>query len=173
MAGCGGESEGTDTTTSASSSTTYDDEYAYAEAKKVDAKFQAHDGSKPLPTDTEWATDSFIKGYNEEVQAQNDAGVVEKGKVTITGTHPAESRPDAPGGWDLTMYQCSVSTIRYFKDGVDVTVRQEDPSEPLPKGPHDNVHLLSFTSPDDGKTWQLDESQYLYGDRAEEAPCDE
>lgn len=176
LAACGGGGDGEKTSTSAASSSasskpTYDDEYAFAKAKKVNENLRAHDPNTQLPKNTKWATTSYIKAYNDSLAQMKKQGVTEKGKVTVTATHPAKSNPDAAGGWDLTMYQCSTSTVRYYRDGEDITADPADPSKPAPKGPQKNVHLKIYTTPDQGKTWQLDKSQLLRGKDAKESPC--
>lgn len=175
LAGCGGDGDA-DTSTAASSSTspsssTPDDDQAFAAAKKLEPKLRAHDPNKPLPPDAEWATTSYRSTYNDALAALKKQGVTKTGKVTTTGMFPAESKPDAAGGWDLTMFRCSTSTVRYLKGGKDVTASPEDPTKLLPKGPHDNVHLLSFTTSDQGKTWQLNQSRQLTGKGLKETPC--
>lgn len=169
-----GKDEPVEPTSSSSSSTsqvTYDDDYAYAEAKKVAPKLRKVAAGKPLPKSTTWATASYIKAYNDQVASLKKQGVTEKGSVTIDSMHEETSNPDAVGGWDLTMYECSTSTVRYYKDGKDVTGTPGDSNTPLPKGPQENVHLMSYTTPDDGKTWQLDKVQQLLGKDAKESPC--
>ncbi|SMC83453.1 hypothetical protein [Janibacter indicus] len=174
LAACGGDADGEKTSASSSSTSsepTYDDDYAFAEAKKVSPKLRAHDPNTPLPEGTEWATASYIKAYNGSRAEMKKQGIREKGTVTVESTHLAESNPDAVGGWDLTVYECSTSTVRYYQGSKDVTSRPEDPSKPAPKGPQENVHLVSYTTPDGGKTWQLDKSQLLLGKDAKESPC--
>lgn len=169
-----GKDEPVPPTSSSSSSTsqvTYDDTHAYTEAKKAEEKYRAHDINKPLSDDAEWATPSYIKAYNDQLAALKKQGVTQKGTVKVDSVHEGTSNPDAVGGWDLTMYQCSTSTVRLYKDGKDVTARPEDPTKPMPKGPQKNVHLVSYTTPDDGKTWQVDKTQILFGKDAKESPC--
>lgn len=176
LAACGGDADGEKTSASSSSTSsepTYDDEYVLAEAKGAAGKQRAHDPNKPLPKSTEWATASYVKAYNDELETLKKAGVTRKGEVTVTATHLQESNSDAVGGWDLTVVQCSSSTSRLYKDGKDVTGTPGDPGTPLPKGPHQNVHLMSFTTPDNGKTWRLDKVQQLLGKDAKESPCEE
>lgn len=178
LAGCGSGSE-TTSTPSGSSSTpsgspstvTYDDGYAYAKAKKIVAKLPANDNSEPLPEDTAWATTKHITSYNDQLRALKDAGATKKGSITTTAVYLAESNPEAAAGWDLTIYQCSVSTARLYIDGKDVSADPMDSTKLLPKGPRRNAHLLSFTTADNGKTWQLDKVQLLAGERAEESSC--
>lgn len=174
LAACGGDADGEKTSASSSSTSsepTYDDDYAYAQAEKVQTKVRGIKPNEPIPKGATWATRSYIKAYNEDVADQKNAGVVERGSVTVDAMHPLDSNPEAPGGWDLTMYQCSTSTVRYFKDGEDVTARPEDPNKPMPSGPQKNVHLLSFKTPDDGRTWQIDNAQLVYGAEVKETPC--
>lgn len=169
-----GKDEPVEPTSSSSSSTsqvTYDDTYAYTEAKKVSVERQSHNVQQKLPEDTEWATASYIKTYNDEVDALKEKGITRKGTVKVDSVHEGTSNPDAVGGWDLTMYQCSTSTVRLYKGGKDITARPEDPTKPMPKGPQKNVHLVSYTTPDDGKTWQVNKSQILFGKDAKESPC--
>lgn len=160
--------------TSSSSSTspvTYDDTHAYTEAKKVATEWRSVPSGKQLPESSDWATASFIKAYNDQVANLKKQGIAEKGSVRVHSMHEETSNPDAVGGWDLTVYECSTSTIRAYKDGKDVTGTPGDPSTPLPKGPREAVHLLSYTTPDKGKTWQLDKVQQLLGKDAKESPC--
>lgn len=169
-----GKDEPVPPTSSSSSSTsqvTYDDDYAYAEAKKVATEWRNVPSGKQLPESSEWATPSFIKAYNDQVTSLKEQGITEKGSVKVHSMHEETSNPDAVGGWDLTVYECSTSTVRAYKDGKDVTGTPGDPSTPLPKGPRSAVHLLSYTTPDDGKTWQLDKVQQLLGKDAKESPC--
>lgn len=175
LAACGGDADGEKTSASSSSTSepTYDDGYAYAEARKVAPKLRKVGAGKLLPEDTAWATSSFIKAYNDEMSSLKEQGITEKGYVKVNSMHEEASNPDAVGGWDLTMYECSTSTVRLYKGGKDVTGTPGDPSTPLPKGPREAVHLLSYTTPDDGKTWQLDKAQQLLGEDAKEAPCEE
>ncbi|SMC53017.1 hypothetical protein SAMN06296429_104294 [Janibacter indicus] len=178
LTACGGDADGerVSTTSSVASSSSskpaYDDEYAYSEAKKSNEALLSHDSNKPLPEDVEWATANYIKTYNEALDAIQEAGAKQRGNVSVQATHLAESKPAAPGGWDLSMYQCSTSTVRLYKGGKDVTAHPLDPSKPLPKGSRKNVHLLNFTTPDDGKTWQLDKAQILSGKDAKNSPCE-
>lgn len=177
LAACGGDADGEKTSatspesSAASSEPTYDDDYAYAEAKKAEEKYRAHDLNQPLAEDTEWATPSYIKAYNDQLAALKEQGVTQKGTVKVDSMHEETSNPDAVGGWNLTMYQCSTSTVRLYKGGKDVTARPADPTKPAPKGPQRSVHLLSYATPDDGKTWQLDKAQLLLGEDARDSPC--
>lgn len=77
----------------------------------------------------------------------------------------------AKGGWRLTTYRCSTSTERLYKGDKDVTAAASDPTKPLPKGPHDNVHRHRYVSTDQGKTWKLDIVWLVYGDEVKETPC--
>lgn len=176
LTGCSGDSDSekasTTSTSSASSEPTYGDEYAYAEAKKVNENLRAHDPNKPLPTTAKWATDNYRKKYNDEVASLEKVGVTTKGRVKVTSTHLDESNPDATGGWALTTYVCSISTMRlYDGEGNDVSADPADANKPLPKGPRNAVHLYSYATPDQGKTWQLDEVQSLSGKDAKNSPC--
>lgn len=175
LAACGGDADGEKTSASSSAPTssepTYDDAYAFAQAKKVADKVRHRPAGKSLPKGTSWATGSYIKAYNDQIASLKEQGITEKGSLKVNSMHEGTSKPDAVGGWDLTVYQCSTSTVRYYKDGKDVTGTPGDPNTPLPKGPRENVHLLSYTTPDDGKTWQLDKAQQLLGEDAKESPC--
>ncbi|MCT1620459.1 hypothetical protein [Janibacter hoylei] len=174
LTACGGsDSEGSSTTSTSSSSAdlTYDDDYAVDAARATESKRRAHDPNTKLSDDTPWATEDYIDTFNRNVTAMKEAGVVEKGTVKVNSVHLATSDPDAPGGWNLTLYQCSTSTARYFKGDKDVTTDPNNDNKPAPKGPQENVHLVSFHTPDQGKTWQIDDSQLLTGKRAAEAPC--
>lgn len=175
LAACGGDTDGEKASASSSSRTsepTYGDDYAYAKAKKVDKKLKAHDSNKPLPEDATWVTDNYRDGYNAEVAEFKKVNAVKKGKVTVNSIHLNKSEPDAAGGWMLSTYVCSTSTMRFYQDGKDVSSMPGDPDTPLPKGPRDSVHLQSFVTPDSGKTWQLDNVQLLSGKDAKESPCD-
>lgn len=171
LTACGSDSD-TPTTSSNSAEPTYDDDYAFEEAQAIEPKRRAHDPNTKLSEDTPWATKAYIDLVNSNYTAMKKEGVVEKGTVKVNSTHLAKSDPDAPGGWDLTLYQCSTSTIRYFKGDKDITTDPKNDGAPLPKSPRDNVHLLTFYTPDQGKTWQIDDVQLLTGKRAAEAPCD-
>lgn len=65
LTGCGSDEDPPVTTTTSSAASTYDNAHAYAAAEKIDPKRWEHDPNEPLPADTEWATASFIKGYNK------------------------------------------------------------------------------------------------------------
>ena len=173
----GGEDDTSTETTSSTSSATaspaaYGDEHVYAEAEKAIRTSRKHDFNKPIPKGTAWATPSSRKAYNEEVaEYRDDLKVTQKGKITTTGIEPAESNAGAPGGWDLTMYACTTSTVRaYDEDGNDVT---GDPAtgDPLPDKPRSGVDLVSLMTPDRGKTWQIENVQALSGQDAKEASC--
>lgn len=178
LAACGGDADGerTSATSSASSATssepTYDDDYAFAAVGRVDEEFRAHDANQPLPEDATWATETFRERYDAEVAEFKKVGAVKKGKVAVNSRHLHESDRDAVGGWTLSAYVCSTSTMRFYQDGKDVSSMPGDPSEPLPKGPRDGVHLQTYVTPDQGKTWQLDDVQLLSGKDAEESPCE-
>lgn len=174
LAACGGDADGEKTSASRSSTSsapTYDDDHAFAEAKQVDKKFRAHDANQPIPGDTTWATDSFRQRYNAEVAEFKKVGAVKKGKVTVNSIHLEESDRGAAGGWTLSTYVCSTSTMRFYQDGKDVSSMPGDPDTPLPKGPRDGVHLQNYVTADDGATWQLDNVQLLSGKDAKESPC--
>lgn len=171
LAGCGDDASAPPPTSS-SPSTAVDEEQAYAEVKKVDTKFRAHDQDEPLAADTTWASDAFRKQFNDDVAKREEQGLTRKGSTKVTGIHPSESKPEAPGGWDLSIFVCSTSTVRlYDKDGKDMTGDPSNPGQPLPPGPRDNVHLMSFTTPDDGTTWQLDKMHLIPNKYVEETPC--
>lgn len=173
VTGCGGDGGGDST----SSSTTAADqaaseEHAVAEVERIDPLFRERPAGTPIPDDAPWASDKFRTGYNKSVADLKKQGITSKGKVTVTSTHLADSDPEAAGGWDLSMYVCSETTVRrYDKNGKDVTGDPEDPSRLLPKGPHPIVNLVSYVTPDDGQTWQIDRAQLLTGKDAEESPC--
>lgn len=168
LTGCSDEASDT---TSATSLPSLDDDQAYDRAVKIKPKMDAHDVDEPLPEGTAWATPAYIEKYNDGLATQHDNGLTLSGKVTTTATHPKDSNPDAAGGWDLTVYSCTTTTVRLHKDGRDVTADPRDPTKVLPKGPRDNVHILSFTSQDKGTTWQVDRSRMLSDEEAEKSPC--
>ncbi|QNF93333.1 hypothetical protein [Janibacter sp. YB324] len=179
LAACGGDADGEKTSatspesSAASSEPTYDDDYAYAEAKKTMPKLRRHDPNKPIPASADWATANYRRAYNEEVASFKKLGVTTRGTVQVTSTQLAESNRDAVGGWDLSVYVCSVSTTRlYDSEGNDVSADPVDASKSLPKGPRKGAHLYNYTTADQGKTWKLDEVLYLSGKDAEESPCE-
>lgn len=108
---------------------------------------------------------------NKERAGLRKAGITVKGRITTTGQHVDKLDRKAKGEWRLTTYECSTSTVRYYKGDKDVTAAASDPTEPLPKGPTDNVHRHRYVSTDKGKTWKIDESWLVYGDEVEETPC--
>lgn len=171
LAGCGSGEDPPVTTSSSSSQPEYDDEYILDAITKVEKTFQSHDRNSPVPKGASWATDNYRKVVNDSLAELKEQGVIQKGKVTSTGIHIAESDPDAPGGWDLTAYVCVTSTVRYYIDGEDVSADPEHPDKPLPKGPRKSVALDSYVTSDNGKTWRLDDSETLTDERAKEAPC--
>lgn len=178
VAGCSSEGTAAETSTSAGSSSstpspepTYGKAYAFAEVKKVEAKRAALGPLEDLPKDTPWATAGFIKSVNEERAELRKAGVTVKGKIRTTGQHVDKLDRQSKGGWRLTTYECSTSTVRYLKGDKDVTGAATDPSKPLPKGPHDNVHRHRYVSTDKGKTWKVQQSWLIYSDEVKETPC--
>lgn len=176
LTGCSGNSESDKTsasssTASASSKPTYDDDHIMAEVAKTNTAFRGHDPNALIPKDADWATDEFRGLYNADTKELKDMGVVQKGTVTTKALHLAKSDPDAPGGWSVTVYNCKVSTIRLHIDGEDVTMDPHDADKPLPKGPRNGVSLDRYTTPDAGKTWQVDDSQLLSPKDAKASPC--
>ncbi|CAM4193995.1 hypothetical protein [Janibacter anophelis] len=179
LAGCGGESEGTDTTTSASSSSassttsepTYDEAHIMGEVKKANTEFHGLDPNAMIAEDVDWATDAFRKSYNDNRTEYKEKGVVLKGKVTTDSLHLAKSEPDAPGGWYVSVYNCSSTTVRAYLNGKDVTLDPSNPDKLLPKGPRDNVFLDRYSTPDDGASWLLDNAKRLTGKEVAESPC--
>lgn len=169
LAACG-DSEGSDTT-STSSSATYDDDHAMDAVREIDKKFRAHDPSTPIGEDEDWATDKFRTRFNDELAALDEEGVVRKGSATTESLHLKTSDPDAPGGWDLTVYMCSLNTTRLLIDGEDVTADPANPGQLLPDKPRHDAFLNTYTTPDSGKTWQLDIARYLDEDDKKESPC--
>lgn len=170
LAGCGGgDGDGTDTTSSTTSSAsaepTYDEAHIMAEITEVNESFHRLDPNAKIPADADWATAAFRKRYNEGRAEYEDMGADLKGKITSTSLHLEESDPDATGGWDVTVYNCTESTVRAYIDGEDVTKN--------PKGPRTAVFRDSYVTPDAGKSWQLDDTQPLKGKEAEAAPCAE
>lgn len=179
VAGCGdnGGGETTESSTTSSSSTssqtTYGEDHIMGEVREVDEQLRALGPSTTIPADAEWATDAFRQPYNDEIKGAKDAGAVLKGKVSTESLRLASSDPDAPGGWDVTVYQCSKTTVRAYIDGEDVSTDPLHPDKPLPKGPRINAYLKSFTTPDGGKSWQIDDSEILTGNEAKKAKCSE
>lgn len=168
-AGC--SDDGTTSESSTTSPSTVDEDQAYDEAKQLEERFFDLDANEPLPSDASWVTDSFRRARNEEITSLEEEGVTRKGSVTVNSTHLADSDPDAASGWDLSVWVCSTSTQRlYDEDGNDVSADPADPTKPLPAGPRDNVHIMRFTSPDDGDTWRLDKVQ-LVPSTNKETPC--
>lgn len=175
LAGCGDDSSDASTSSSsspASSSSNEDtDKQAYAKAEKAIESKNQHDMNKPIPADAEWADDAYRKAIKDARAEDRKMKVTRKGKVTTDSVHPETSDPDAPGGWDLSVISCSTSTVRIYDDeGKDVTGDPET-GETLPKKPQKGVHRYSFTTPDDGKTWQIHQVQRLTEDEAKESPC--
>lgn len=175
LAGCGDDSS--DASTSSSSSTSEStsedtDKQAYAEAEAAIKTSDQHDFNKPIPADADWADDTYRKAVKDQLAEDRKMQVTQKGEVTTTSVHPETSDPDAPGGWDLSVISCSTSTVRIYDDkGKDVTGDPET-GEELPKKPQKGAHRISFTTPDDGKTWQIHQVQRLTKDEAKESPCD-
>lgn len=177
VAGCGdsGGGETTEPSTTSSSSTssqpTYDENHIMDEVRRVDKELRKLGPNDKISADAAWATSGYRTAYNEGVAATEDAGAKLKGKVTTDSLRLADSEPDAPGGWNVTVYLCATSTVRAYIDGEDVSADPEDSSKPLPKGPRTSAFLESFTTPDGGRTWQLDDSQVLTGTDGEKARC--
>lgn len=164
--------EGTTSTSGTSSSsppspseTTYDDEHAFTEAEKIARKAVVRDLNDSIPADATWATESF-KAEDAKVDEEwAKQGITIKGTTKFKGTRRGKSVPQAAGGWDLTLHVCSSATTRAYKGGKDVSLDAN--GKPLPKGPRDVVELYSFTTPDKGKTWQVDDVQ-----QEEDETCD-
>ncbi len=177
VAGCGdnGGGETTESSTTFSSSTssqpTYDEDHVMDQVQKANTAFNAVEPNATIPDTAAWATAAYRKKYNDGLAEYRDIGAVVKGKVSSSSLHLASSKPDAPGGWDVTVYNCAVSTQRVYIDGKDATTDPENPAETLPKGPRHEVFLDSYTTPDGGKTWQLNNTQLVKGKKAEESPC--
>lgn len=175
LAGCGDDSSDASTTSSSESSSTSESpskEHVNAEVKKAIKAKEQHDMNKPVPADAEWADDTYRKAVKDALAEDRKMKVTRKGEVTNDSVHPETSDPDAPGGWDLSVISCSTSTVRIYDDkGKDVT-GDPDTGEDLPKKPQKGVHRVSFTTPDDGETWQIHQIQRLTKDEAKESPCD-
>lgn len=173
LTGCGGDSGGEETSssTTASAEPTYDEAYIMGQVKKVDAALRARDLNEPIPEDAAWASDKYRTAYNADTAQTKKSGLVTKGRVTTTALHLDTSDPDAPGGWYVTVYACATSTVRGYIDGKDVTADPNDPGKLLPKGPRDVVQHAGYTTPDDGKTWQLDRMTTLTEQEAKDSPC--
>ncbi|WP_169797260.1 hypothetical protein, partial [Janibacter anophelis] len=159
------------TSSSASSEQTYDEAHIMSAVRKTDKAFRALDPNATIPKDAEWVTDAYRKTYNSDVGELKDLGVVQKGTTTTEDLHLAKSDPDAPGGWYVTVYNCNVSTVRAYIDGEDVSRDPQDEDKPLPKGPRTGVSLDRYTTPDDGQSWQIDDSQILSPEDARASPC--
>lgn len=173
LAGCGSEGEDERTSTSSGSAQPeYDEAHIMAEVREAYRAFRALNPNAPIPQGADWVTDRYRESYNADNAELKDMGVVQKGKVTTKALHLAESDPDAPGGWQVTVYNCNVSTMRAYMDGEDVSTDPNDPDKPLAKGPRSGVSLDSYTTPDAGESWQVDDSQVLSESDAKSSPCD-
>lgn len=178
LAACSGDADGEKTTasssaSSASSEPTYGEDHIMTEVRKADKAFRALDPNALIPEDADWVTDEYRNTYNADTNELKDMGVVQKGKVTTKALHLAKSDPDAPGGWHVTVYNCNVSTRRVYLDGEDVSADPLDADKPLPKGPRKSVLLDSYTTPDGGKSWQLNDVAPLEGKDAQDTPCEQ
>lgn len=179
LAACGGDADGEKTSTSSASSSTssasseptYGEDHIMTEVRKAHKAFRALDPNALIPKDADWVTDEYRKTYNADTNELKDMGVVQKGKVTTKSLHLDKSDPDAPGGWYVSVYACTSSTLRAYIDGEDVSADPLDPNKPLPKGPQEGVLLDSYTTPDGGKSWQLDNVTPLVGKDAQGTPC--
>ncbi|WP_068329892.1 hypothetical protein [Janibacter terrae] len=161
--------KGTATESTASPTTsevTYDDEHAFTEAEKAAKKAVARDRNEPVPEDATWATDTYRQDRAAALADNEKQGITLKGTTEWTGFKRGMSNPDAAGGWDLTAYVCSRSDTRAYKGSKDVSLGAD--GKPLPKGKRDVVALYSFTTPDKGKTWQVNDTQQV-----EDESCDE
>lgn len=161
--------EGTTSTSTASSSsnpspseTTYDDEHAFTEAEKAAKKAVAHPLDEPIAADDSWASGTYRASFNAGVRDGESQGITLKGSSKWVGSERGASNREAAGGWDLTMNVCSSSTVRGYKDGKDVSLGAD--GKPLPKGSRDVAYLYSFTTPDKGKTWQVNDTQQVEGE---------
>lgn len=179
LAGCADEGSDTSTTSttdssgSASASEAAEDERAYDDAEKAIKAKDEHDFNKPIPADADWADSTYRKSVKDLIEDEDEKKVTRKGTIKTASVHPETSDRDAPGGWDLSVIACSTSTVRiYDAKGNDVTADPETPGEKLPKGPRQGAHRVSFTTPDDGKTWQIHQVQQLTEEEAKETPCD-
>ncbi|UUZ43937.1 hypothetical protein LP422_14755 [Janibacter limosus] len=177
LTGCGNdasESSGSSSApSSGSSSTMYGEDHVMDQVKKANTAFHGIDPNAKIPDTAAWATAAYRKKYNDDPAKYKDIGAVVKGKVSSSSLHLASSKPDAPGGWDVTVYNCTVSTQRVYIDGKDVTSDPKNPKKTLPKGPRDSVFSDSYTTPDGGRTWQLNNTQPVTGKQADESPCAE
>lgn len=180
VAGCanGNADEPNTTTTSSSSSSTpsgnWDEDHAKQQAEKAVERLNKHNVNKPLDEnqDAEWASPQYVQAYNKELKDLHDKQVTKKGNTNSTSVHLKNLDPQATGGPDLTIINCSVSTVRLIgPDGKDVTGDIET-GEPLPKKPVKAAHLMSLTTTDKGETWQISGSQILRGESAKETPCE-
>ncbi|MCT1618384.1 hypothetical protein [Janibacter hoylei] len=179
LAACSGDADGEKTSTSSASSSTssasseptYGEDHIMTEVRKADKAFRALDPNAPIPKDADWVTDEYRKAYNADNVELKNIGLVQKGKTTTKSLHLDKSDPDAPGGWYVTVYNCNVSTMRAYIDGEDVSRDPHDEDKPLPKGPRDGVSLDRYTTPDDGKSWQIDDSQIVSAADAKDSPC--
>lgn len=175
LCACGDDESGTSDPTSsatASTSATSDDEHAMEQVRAIDKQLRAADPSKPLPEDATWATDGFRTRFDAAAADFTEAGAVFTGKITTESLHLGESDPDAPGGGQLTAYACTVDTTRIIVDGKDVTAHPNDPTKVLPKKPRHDTYLNTYSTTDDGTTWQLDRSRNLPDKDKKGTPCD-
>ncbi|WP_068252251.1 hypothetical protein [Janibacter corallicola] len=182
VAGCSSEGTGgpdsssSDPPSSSSTSTDLlqDEDHALDQAKKAIDHLNKHNVNKPLDEekDADWASPQYVHDYNKELEYFEDKDVTQKGKIKSTSVHLKKLDPKASGGPDLTVIDCSVSTVRMIApNGKDVTGDIET-GKPVPKKPIKSANLVSLTSTDKGETWQMTGVQLLTGKSAKEAPCD-
>lgn len=157
----------TETTSSPTTSeVTYDDEHAFTEAEKAAKHAISRNPNEEVPAEADWATDSYRQGRAEALADNREQGIEIRGDRKWTGAKRGASNPDAAGGWDLTMNICTANTTRAYKDGKDVSLGPD--GRPLPKGARNVVELYSFTTPDNGKSWQVDDVQQVEGESCDE-----
>lgn len=176
LAACGGDGDGETTgasssASSASSDPTYDENHIMTQVRTANKAFREHGLNTKIPMDADWVTDEYRTTYNEGMVELKEMGAVQKGQASTTALHLAKSDPDAPGGWYATVYNCNVSTVRVYIDGEDVSADPLDADKPLAKGPRDGVSLDRYTTPDGGKSWQVDDVQVLSAKDAKASPC--
>lgn len=168
LAGCSGDSSanGTDGTSfdpsASQSETTPTDEQVFAAAEASAKKDVAMPTGTEVPEDATWATNTYRSDRAKAAAEVKKQGLTFKGETTWRGARPEASDPDAIGGWQVAMHVCSESTLRIYKGGKDVTAGKD--GKPLPKGKRQVAYLYSFTTPDEGKTWQVDSRQQEEGE---------
>lgn len=164
--------EGTQSPTTATSEPTTEapeevtDKEAFAEAERAARESVRHDTNKEVPKGADWASQAYRAERAKMVKTYRDRGITIRGESTWLGSEQGVSNRDAPGGWDLTLHVCTSSTTRAYIGDKDVSLDAD--GKPLPKGTRKVRELFSFTTPDKGQTWQVQQVQ-----EEEWQPCDE